>query len=392
MDLGSRLPEAVRESLTRWALSLATRTGLRRIPVYRVEGTLPASGAAAALLLAGHRPGAEYLPARFFDGEPSYRRLGSAPVWKLASLLERHGPGTELVIVRLDQGSASRWDAEKALPEHDSVRVPEWIGTRIPVPQDLEPLLRGGGSIRRDMTLVRRHGYEPATSVEAHDLHTFYSDFYRAFTHERHGETGYLRTETDLRRRLPRSEMLFVERQGERVAAGFYERVDDDLLLLALGTLDGDLALVKDGALAALYYFVLRRAQELGCSGVDLRGCRPVLNDGLLQFKKKWGAELCEKAETYYDLFVHWPEGGPVVFDFLSRCPLIVRDGEGFAALTGDASISSEKVWVRGLERLDLLNDDGRAVLLRSSGARCDRAVGVAERAADGVPVGSSAS
>lgn len=361
MQALSLLPDPVLESVTRRALALATRTGVRRIPVYLAEGTLP-SGAPGSVLVAGHLPGAKYLPERFFDARPTYRRLGSFPAWRLPSVLAHRRAEADLTVLRLDRRSASRWVGLPPFSELDDwVLVPEWIGTRIPVPHDLEPLLRSGGSIRRDMTLVRRHGYEATTTASAKDLRTFYSEFYRAFTIERHGESGFLRSESDLRRRLRRGEILFVESQGDRVAGGFYERVGDDLVLLALGTRRGDLEPVRHGALAALYYFVLRRAQETGCRSVDLRGCRPSLADGVLRFKTKWGAELCEKAETYYDLLVHWPRPSRAVRDFLTRCPLVFRDGGGFSALTAGAR--AEQLWVPGLRQLHCLSERGRDVV-----------------------------
>lgn len=305
------------------------------------------------MLLAGREPWIRYLPDRFFAGTPARRPLGELPVWRLKGLVEAHG-AVDLTVIRIEGWSARWW-----LRDAGFVAVPEWIGTRIPVPADLESLLRSGGSIRRDMALVRRHGFECSLSSDGDALAFFHRRVYRPYTLARHGDDTYLRTETDLSRRLRRGGILWVLDRGERVAGALYERLGDGLALLALGTLDGDLSLVRRGAVAATYLFALRRAQALGCATVDLRGCRPSLLDGVLTYKKKWGAVVCEKPETYYDLLLRWNPASRVVPEFFTRNPLVFRSGGGFAALTGAPPEQARSLGMDGIDAIYRLTEGG---------------------------------
>jgi len=357
-DLEARLPTRLVEPLTRGALFATNSTGLRRIPVSLLEGPTPGGDRPATMLLAGHEPSIRYLRERFFAARPVCRPLGELPVWRLKDLVETHGATADLTVIRIGGWSARWW-----LRDAGFLAVPEWIGTRIPVPADLEPLLQSGGSIRRDMTLVRRHGFEPALASDDEALRFFYRHVYRPYTLARYGDDSYLRTEADLARRLRRGGILWVLDRGERVAGALYELCGDVLVLLALGTLDGNLSLVQRGAVAATYLFALRRAQELGCTAVDLRGCRPSLLDGVLSYKKKWGAVVCEKPETYYDLLLRWNRASTVVLEFFTRNPLIFRNGGGFAALTGAPPEQARSLAMGGIDAIYRLTEGGRVRL-----------------------------
>src|SRR5690606_4460469 len=233
----------------------------------------------------------------------------------------------------------------------------EWIGTRRRIPEDLECLVRSGGSIKRDMVHVRRHRYQPVVNQGAQDCEYFYHAIYRPFTQNRYGDMSYLRSLEDLRRRAARGGILWVQRDDRRMAALLYERKNEMLDMLALGTVEGNIRLEKEGAVAALYYFILKWARDIGCTTIDYRGSRPSLSDGLLRYKSKWGAALYEKTDSYYDLLVGWPKGNSAVTEFLSHTPLIFREAGGFSALLGNERQRECDVWVDGLRRCYYLKD-----------------------------------
>lgn len=330
-------------------------TGAKRIPVVLLEGRTRERRRPATMLLAGHEPWISYLPERFFGETPTRRAIGVFPVWQLPGVIEAHGTGADLVTIRIDPVSGRRWLSDPAF-----LAVPEWIGTRIRVPADIEPLLRSGGSIKRDMSLIRQGGFESSCDDHGEALDYFYHRVYRPYTQCRYGEETYLRSLSDLRQRLRRGGLLWVEQDGRRVAGAFFERDGEVLSVLALGVIDGEFGLVQRGAVAALYYFALQLAQRVDCSTIDLRGCRPSLADGVLAYKKKWGAEVCEKPESYYDLMVRWNRPSAVVREFLAHTPLVFREAGGFSAITGDRAERSQSLQMKGIQAIYRLSDEGR--------------------------------
>jgi hypothetical protein len=307
-DSGGRclLPDALREYMTRTALKFFGWSHLRTTPIVLLRGPTRGSGQSGSLLLAGHEPWVNYIPHRLFQGEPAREQLGAYNLSALPAVLDRFGADADLIVARIDRQSVQSMFGD------DYFRVPEWVGTRIPVPENLEQLVRSGGSIKWDMVLVRRHQYQPVLTQGSRDYDYFYRDIYLPFMQNRHGDMMVLRSMADLRRRAARGGILWVRRNEKRVAALLYERKSDMLDIVALGTLEGDLKLVKEGAIAALYYFILKTAREIGCTTVDFRGSRPSLADGLLRYKSKWGGTLYDKTDSYHDLLLRWPQGNPV--------------------------------------------------------------------------------
>jgi hypothetical protein len=342
---GARLPDRLREGIARGGLSLLGWSGLRKTPVALLRGATRGSRRSGVLLVAGHDPWVGYVSQRFFQDEPVRETVGEFTLSALPHLLDRLCGEADLTVARVDRRSARRWAGL------DYLMVPEWVGTRLRVPDDLEQLVRSGGSIKRDMVLVRRHQYQPVVTQGAQDCEAFYDSIYLPFTRHRHGESAFLRSVQDLRRRVDRGGILWVQRGGRRVAAVLYERKAETLDLLALGTVDGDLSLEREGAVAALYYFILKWAREVGCSTVDFRGSRPSLTDGLLRYKSKWGVTLYDKTDSYHDLLLRWRQVNPVVTEFLSHTPLIFRDEGGFSALLGNEQQREGDLWVDGLRR-----------------------------------------
>ena len=349
----SYLPVWFKERGTHTALFMLTTMGLRRVPVVLMQGPTSPDGRPGTLLTAGNEPWIQYLPNRFFSSEPARELLATPSFRELPEFVDRLRKNVDLTVVRVN-----RWSGRNLLP-HNRLTVPEWVGTKIAVPKDLEPLIRSGNSIKSDMTLVRRYGYQPVVVSSAAEFEMFYHSVYVPFSRARYGEVAFIRNSHDLRRRLSSGGILWVHREGKRAAASLFERKARTLDLLALGTVNGDHTLVREGALAALYYYIIKLAQDLGCTTVDLRGNRPSLNDGLVRYKKKWGAALYDMTSSCYDLLVDWENPNQVVREFFTHTPLIFRENGRLSALAGNESQKPFPSWIKGLHQMHLITESG---------------------------------
>jgi hypothetical protein len=175
---------------------------------------------------------------------------------------------------------------------------------------------------------------------------------------------AFVKSQPDLRRRLRSGGILWVIGDNHPLAGMLFERKNDTLILQALGMATGELPLNKRGIMAALYYYSIAHARQLGCTEVDFRGTRPSLHDGLLRYKRKWGSILYDKTDTYYDLLVRWNGVNVVVKDFLSHTGLIFRDKGRLSAIHADESQSRQSLWIEGLHRLYLLTESGRQPMM----------------------------
>lgn len=323
----------------------------RHVALTVLRGAI-ASGGSGSVLFAGAPDAAAYVAQRFFAEEPAAESLGQVPVWQLADTLARHRAAVDLVVARLDRlSSALTLDASY-------VAVPEWVGAHAPVPPDARQFCRDRKSLSHNLRRAERAGYQPCVSYAEADFDAFYDRMFVPFLRRRHGPVSIVTNRARLRRCFRQGGLMWALRGGERVAGLLFRIRGRTLDLVVLGTADGALDPVRDGALFALELFLFEHARPLGCTVVDFGGSRPSPSDGLLLYKARWNPRVVASRTTFYDLCLSWDRFGPALLAFLARTPLIFRQADGLAALWGpaeEASIHAARHVLRTLRRLYLV-------------------------------------
>ena len=330
-----------------------------RLPVTVLCGPAADCAQDARILVAGAWPWADYLPNRFFATPPRREDLGRVPLWGLRSFVESRRRDVDMVIIRVDRISARLFFRDGYLV------VPEGVGSRIIVPIDLKQLARLSKSVKGDLRRVRRDGLTSTISHAASDCDFFYDTMYVPFLRKRHGDFAAVRSRRQVRRAFHRGGILWVHHGDERLAGAVFALRNRVLHFVALGTSRGRLDLMQRGALAALYMFLMQYAADYGCVRIDCGSSGPILNDGVLRYKSKWGARL-EGTNAQYHYLVRWESPNPVVTTFLKRLPLIFKStGGGLCGLTTltdmtgglEAKMAAieRSLWTDGLERLFIM-------------------------------------
>jgi len=268
----------------------------------------------------------------------------------------------DLMIIRVDRISARLFFGD------DYLVVPESVGGRLSVPVDLKRLARQSKSVKNDMQRVRR-----LTSSISHvvsDCDLFYHTMYLPFLRQRHGDFAVVRSEHQVRRAFRRGGILWVHREEERIAGAVFEVRDRVLHFVALGISGDRLDLVQRGALAALYIFLIQYAAAYGCLEIDCGGSGPILNDGLLRYKAKWGVRLT-RANVQHHYLVRWEAPNHVIRLFLRRLPLIFNSPRGglcgltaawideAAELHAETAAIQRSLLTEGLEKLFIMAPSG---------------------------------
>lgn len=349
----SRLHGKAQALVPRYGFYAWSCLGLRGVPVVLLRGPTLQSGQIGTLLVAGHDPWVAYLPNRFFIGEPERELIGHVSLWELPALLDRLRESADLTIVRADRLSAKKYFGK------DYLAVPEWIDMRLAVPGDLDELVRRNGSIREDMRLARKHKLQPVVTEGEERFDEFYDSMYVPFSRGRHGAMAIIKGRQELRRFIRKGGILWIMQDNQPLAGVLYERKTDILNLLAIGMATGELPLKKRGIMAALYYYSIQHARQLGFAEVNFRAARPSLHDGLLRYKRKWGNALFDNPNSYYDLLIRWNSVDGVVKDFFSHTGLIFREEGRLSAIHADESQDRHSLWIEGLHHLYLLTESG---------------------------------
>lgn len=338
------------------------------LPVTLLRGRSRDSGEEVVVVVAGALPRIAWLIGHVFAAPPAREPLGHVPAWRLARTLRRHGACADFAIARV-----ARMSAHALGFDGDWLPVPDWVGTRLTAPFDLDAIARRSHSVSDDLRRVRRAACIAELSRRAGDLPSFRHDYYLPFIRRRYREDAVPRSPRHLRRRFRRGGILWIARGGTRIAGVLFDLRHRVLDAVALGVREGDAALVHDGAIAACYACLLSHAQATGCHAVDLRGSRPSPSDGVTRYKRKWGAELYDRADVVSTTFVRWNRVTPAVASLLARFPLIFREHGGLSVLgveSGAGAASDlEAMRMAGLRRTILATrGDRRAEALTGEG------------------------
>ena len=299
-----------------------------RVPVVMLDGPSPYSGRPWAILMAGSQAAIDNIAHRYFACPPQRETLGSRPLWKLPSILKQLSASADLVIARVDRLSA------RLFFHTNHLVVPEGVGSRLTVPEDPDKMTRMNHSLKADLRRIRRERLTAELSHTEADFETFYHTMYVPYMQRRHGSLAFIRNLHNMHRAFRRGGILWVRCDGQRIAGNLFQQRDDVLNLLGVGTTGGDLRLMKEGASAALYFFLIKYARERRCTAIDFGSSPPALTDGLLRYKRKWGAQLSAQPLTYYDYLIQWERPSEQVSDYLAHRALIFRKQGQLAAVT----------------------------------------------------------
>lgn len=129
--------------------------------------------------------------------------------------------------------------------------------------------------------------------------------------------------------------LMFVRKQGQRIAATLCQMDTRMLAYNRVGLLDGDERLLETGALMAIYYGQVQIAVDHKLPLLDLKQSRPFLMDGVFQNKARWGARVTRYGDAWTQAHYRFAKPTAGLARALELCPLIVFDKQDMRALIG---------------------------------------------------------
>lgn len=292
----------------------------RSVPIGVLRGVTKRNRRPLRVVVAGEPPRSDLLPLEMFAEPPQREALGSAPVWSLPRALRALDAAGDVLFAKVSR------TATPLFGERDWLLVPASPVVMLDPQVDLKALQKAKSSVRSDIRLIERTGFEPEVTRAPEDCTAFAQDMHIPYMRNRHDALALVHSAAQLRRMVRQSGgIVWARRDGDRVAGCVFQARGDLLRLFAFGVRDGDWSLVKAGALAALYVFTLRYAREQGFRRVELGGAGPRLNGSLLQSKLKWGGWIDFTLSSDYHYLFRWPRPDDVTLDILADMPLIAR-------------------------------------------------------------------
>ena len=232
--------------------------------------------------------------------------------------------GADLMVVEVHRWLAASFRKAGWLIVPHSVR---WYG-------DVEsvPPAQPSKSLRANLAKVRKHQFTLSQGASPADWEEFYTTMVQPQARARHGESAWIASRPFLERIAERGTLHLISENGVRVAGACTVAHGDTLWFPLLGVKQGDPQLLQRGASVATLALPLEWARANGYRRLDLGRTGPFVNDGLQEYKRKWG--FAPVPDPLAHLSAVWI-GSAEVREAFSREPVLVEDGTGLTVYAG---------------------------------------------------------
>jgi hypothetical protein len=329
-EVASFLPARVRPSVqgTTEAFRRLVRLGRTRYPLRRLEGLARGGAVPLVCLLATDELSARYWSSTLFAAPPREDVLAEVPALGVVTAARRLAASADL----------SLWQAPWPIyAVAGGARVPSWLPLWLATDRPLEDVIAGERSGRaarkNDVRRVQRLGLTVRVATDAADWEAFRRDLYEPYVEERFGELRVALPRHAFQQARRNGWLLLAEQDGRALGGALVERWGRHPRVLVFGV--ATRTEIPTGVLLeACYYHAIRFAVERGFERLSLGTCRPVLTDGVLRYKRKWGGTI--GAPATWDAFLFRYRNTPAVRGLLTEVPLVLDRGDGgLAALVG---------------------------------------------------------
>lgn len=307
-----------------------------RVELWRVEGEEQHSHLPLSILCAVTDDDSEghYVLQLIFGDSYRRQRLGRFWLWNLGKAISAASDCSLIVLHLCD------FHLKFARPG-GWFQIPTWVLGEVDLPRKAQANHKVSGDLRR----IRRHELQGEITHDPQQFEDFYHNMHVPYANERFGNCAQVGSYKRIRRQFEHSDLLLI-RQRERSIAGqmiMYRR--KNAYLWDMGIRDGNRDHVKNGACCALSHFGLQHLESKGYKKASLGYSRPFLQDGTLQFKKKWSQRLVTGYADGFSLKVL--SATPAAKAFLCHNPFIFRRrGHFYAAVfvDGEGLPSNEEI------------------------------------------------
>jgi len=318
-ELSTHLPTPSRLAAQRFISGARSVTALvrGRGRLVRLSGVSAVDGGPLHALVDLGREGEAFWGGLLFAGRPTRTVIGETrnPV----DILRAGAGRLDADIVLLRHHRFARRIAERA----GFITLPSWVESTIDTRGSLKDVLARTArprTLKSDLKKLEREGLEARLGAGG-DVATFLRDLYEPIARARWG-ASYVSLPHAWMRQAPRfCQVLWIERRGERLGGALLEPRGRELRDVAVGLRDVD---DPHGIRAAQYYFAIRHAIDNGYERLNVGGSRPVLSDGVLRTKLKWGAVLTPILQWDY-LALALPRGPQALRGFLGQHALVAE-------------------------------------------------------------------
>jgi hypothetical protein len=349
-------------ALTRLFIKTVSVLLFSRLHIILLEGKEKSSQQAIQIAYVGDKASYHYLINLLFTEPPEVIDSRRSFWLQLGAELRRLSQTADLSVLDLD------FPLPLMLRRNRCLNVPRWVKQRVPIGATWEEVMsRMRRKTRREaQRVIRKFGFRSRVMDGRHAAEHFYDRLYRPYIRERHGQAAEIVSRERFIRECRRSQIIQLL-QGDKVLAAVATRLSGRLISIGWTGMDTELSPEQRlGAADALDFFTLIYAYQYGCEYLDMGHSRACLDNGVLRYKRKWGAEIYRKKTPQGSILINPLSPSPAVLSLLASVRFITLDGGQFVCRTIlPMNLSEEKLkgflkymWVDGLQRIRLFSNE----------------------------------
>jgi len=199
--------------------------------------------------------------------------------------------------------------------------IPQWVKGEVDIP--IGPLVLQDRSLKSDLRRIRKNALQYQVCRDSESLSDFYYNMHIPYITTSHGNCAHISPFEEMKRGLTHGELLFVTKQGERIAGALILYEETGARLWSFGVRGGNNKYLVDGVIGALYYYSLVYLESKGFNKVNFGWSRSFLRDGVLRYKAKWSQRLFGTSRNGFALRIL--SDTQAVRKFLYRNPFIFK-------------------------------------------------------------------
>ncbi len=263
-------------------------------------------------------------------GSDNYRigKSGTLFFWQIIPYLNGPESRADLVIININS-LLYRY----IKPEHD-FRTPDSVKSVLELSGSFDEVRRGfSDNIIRKMKNCSSSDHSYKILHDEPSLKHFYHEMYVPYIKRRFTERAVIDSYYKTRRLLRTGFLLAVQKKRGLLSGAICRIRNDTFVFELVGIEKGDITLLKEGALDLLYYYSILVAIDKKCSRIDFGKSRPFLNDGLVQYKKKWGTKIFRNPKQCREIAIRMGHSRKAARAFFSDNYPILLDNNDLSGL-----------------------------------------------------------
>ncbi|UCE06658.1 MAG: hypothetical protein JSW07_01045 [bacterium] len=309
-----------------------------------VAGNERYSGHHLRVLYIGNFDSFAFVFSRMYSKFDIIERCRNIKTLGISSWTKRYRGTVDLVVI--DAGLL----IFKILPREKYIKIPQWVKQRFKVPDTWESVLKSfRKSTKKEMRRILKYGFTYKITTLEDDINFFYHQMYMPYIKRIYGDEAIIVPEKRFLEKSHNAQLIQLLRNEKVVLASLLS--DKGRLSIEwVGGPDNIEPEMLKGASDALDYFIIRYGYENGNHTIDFGPSRPLLNDGVFQYKRKWGTYVENGRMPMGDILLRPLKFNIPVVNFFSHHHFITRNGR---KLVGRILFNDRQLNARDLEYIE---------------------------------------